>query len=259
MKNNPRNKVRVTQDTLQISDLKLADYQRVPTLTAIQDKAKNFNKLLIGTITVSKRDGQFYVVDGQHRVMICRMKEIKTINALIYDGLTYQEEAELFYLLNTTSKPLRPFEKFNARVESGDMTAITVKGIVESLGIKISAANGPNTLTAIGTALDVYEKEGAYHLQKTLELARDTWAGQTYAFNNGNLRGVSAFIKIYAGELDEGTFKKQLSKVTAKQITAEAKTDFSTDRKVIKTMNVLFKYYNKGLRVKKLENKHFNF
>lgn len=257
MKDNPKNKVGMKQDTLQIRDLKLADYQRVPTLTEIQEKAKKFNELLIGTISVSKRDGMYYVIDGQHRVMICRMKGIKNINALIYDGLTYQEEARLFYLLNTTRKPLRPFDKFNARIEGGDMVAITVKSVVEGLGIKVSAANGPNTLTAIGTALDVYEKEGAYHLQKTLELARDTWEGQTYAFNNANLKGISTFIKIYAGELDEKIFKRQLSKVTAKQITAEANADPSTDRKIVKTMNVLFKYYNKSLRANKLVNKHF--
>ena len=57
---------------------------------------------LLTPLVVSFRDGKFNVVDGQHRIAAMRKMADGgnvTVPCLIYTGLSYEQEAELYFNL----------------------------------------------------------------------------------------------------------------------------------------------------------------
>ena len=85
------------------------NYQRTVDEKAVRKLAENWNPRYLDPVTVSYRDGKYNVIDGQHRIAAMRrMKEsgklkfdadVKVL-CIVHTGLTYQEEAELFYRLD---------------------------------------------------------------------------------------------------------------------------------------------------------------
>lgn len=254
--------IKTSFQAVRVSELRLDKYQRALNMPKVKEFAAKFDATQLGTVTVSKRNGQLYIVDGQHRVVLAKMVKLTDLMAIVYEGLTYEEEAELFNKLNGANGEktrLKKSDIFNANVEAKDDKALEIKNITEGLGFRISQASGANCLVAINAIYKIYNKYGATHLYNTLKLIKDTWFGETDSLNNLMLTGVSEFVKIYSEEIDysERTFINQLSKVTARKVIADSKDDKSTNKIAVRTMNALLLYYNKGLRTKKLENKHF--
>jgi len=254
--------VKTNYQLVNVNELSLGKYQRTVKIQKVKSMAKSFDKTLLGTITVSKREGQLFVIDGQHRVVLARIKRLKELMALVYEGLSYEEEAEYFNKLNGANGEklrLSKAEIFNASIESKENTSLEIKNIVEEFGFKISPASGTNSIAAINTVEKIHKKYGVHHLHNTLRLLKGTWNGETYSLNNLMINGVSEFLIIYSSEIDFNlkTFTSQLSKVDPKIIVRESKSDTSTDNTAVRMMNTLLKYYNKNLRNKRLENKHF--
>jgi len=258
-----KSSIKTNYQVVMVNELSLGKYQRTVKIQKVKAMAKEFDKTLLGTITISKRDGQLFVIDGQHRVVLARIKGLKELMALVYEGLTYEEEAEYFNKLNGANGEklrLSKTEIFNASIEAKEDKSIEIKNIIEEFGFRISPASGINSVAAISTVEKIHKKHGGQHLRNTLRLLKETWNGETYSLNNLMISGVSEFLKIYSSEIDfnKKTFVSQLSKVDAKLIIRESKSDTSTDNSAVRTMNTLLKYYNKSLRSKRLENKHFN-
>lgn len=254
MKNIP-----VNYELVKLNDLNMAHYQRPVNLTWCKKKALEFNKVLLGTILVSRRNGKLYVLDGQHRVTLCKMIGLRELMACVYEGLTYEEEAKIFSKINGEIIKLKTADIFNAAVEAKDEDALAIKETVENVDFRIGKASGTNTITAVRELQNIYNKHSNSHLYNTLLLIKRTWGGERESLSAKTIKGVSEFTKVYEKEYEfsKEIFIKQLSKVTAKQILAESRTDLSTNSVNVRVMNVLLKYYNARLRNNKLENKHF--
>jgi hypothetical protein len=256
-----RDSIKTSYQFLLVKDLRLGNYQRKLDMIRVKKMAAEFDKTLVGTITVSKRDGQHYVIDGQHRVILAKTVGIKGLMSLVYEGLTYEEEAEYFNRLNNANgeqKRLRKTDIFRARVEAKEVIAIDIKNIIESLGLRISESSANNTISAIGTIEKIYQKYGGQGLKNTLQLSKNTWNGERCSLNNMVLEGIAEFLNIYTAQpnFSVDTFVNQLSKVDPVKVLREAKGDNSTNSSNVKMLNTLFKYYNLRLR-KKLDNKHY--
>lgn len=78
-------------------------YQR-PVKERVVDKlVREWDPRLLTPLVVSYRDGRYYLVDGQHRVCGGKKKNSgKDVDMLcqVYYGLTYEQEAELYYKLD---------------------------------------------------------------------------------------------------------------------------------------------------------------
>lgn len=247
---------------ISVNDLRLGKYQRVITdMARIKKMSDVFDETLLGTITVSFRDGKNYVIDGQHRTVLSKIMKREGLMALVYEGLTYEQEAEYFNKLNGANgeqKKLRKSEVFNANVEAKDAMSIDIQAIIEELGFYLSATSGDNSIAAIGTVEKIYKKRGSQGLKEVLQLTRDTWNGEKYSLNNQVLDGISEFLNIYRGDINfsNKTFIRQLSKIDPLKIVREAKNDTSTSKGTVKMMNTLLKYYNVRMQ-KKLINQHY--
>ena len=76
-------------------------YQRSVVTEDVDRLIAKWDDKLLTPIVVSFRDGNFNVVDGQHRIAAMRKMAgggDVIVPCIIYTGLTYEQEAELYYI-----------------------------------------------------------------------------------------------------------------------------------------------------------------
>lgn len=257
------NNVTTRYQYVDVKDLRVDVYQREVDHIRIKKMAKNFDEVLLGVITVSYRDGKYNVIDGQHRVMLCKAVGRKSLMAEVKEGMTLEEEAIYFNAFNGAdgeSKPLKLYDSFRARVVAKDEATLDINEIAHKNGLKFGKANNNNTLSAYKTVFSIYRKEGSTHLDRVFKIIISAWNGEAISLHNMVIVGVSEFIKTY--DLEENysdkTFSKQLSKIDPQKLIREMKSDATTVVTKVKAMNSLLKYYNLGLRKRIDKNLHFS-
>jgi len=113
-------------------------YQRPVNPKEVERLIREWDERLLDPVTVSFRDGRFYVVDGQHRISAMRKMNGGRgvmVDCKVYDGLTYEQEADLCYKLDKAKKRLSLSQSTNVLAESGTDAEITeVKRLVENGG-----------------------------------------------------------------------------------------------------------------------------
>lgn len=249
---------RVTYEMLPIKDLKLGNYQRDLDMTRCKSYAADFNINMMGTIMISEREGTYYIIDGQHRVIVANLVNQNEVFCQIIKGMTYEEEAILFGKLNTKIKHLSTTSLFNSGVEGKKAEETEIAAILKGVGFKVGRTKADDTIIAILAINTVYRKYGKKHLFETLALIKNIWNGKADSLNNKIITGVSEFIKIYKNEIGFTTkiFVNQLRKVDPVVLVREATAVTSTNKKDIKMVTIMFKYYNTRLR-NKMVGKHY--
>jgi hypothetical protein len=111
-------------------------YQRpLDARHAAQVGQGGFNGLAAGLADVSFRNGSLWGFDGQHRLAHLAEAGVPTVQALLYEGLTQAQEAELFYLKNRVKKRVGSWTAFNAALLGGRKVEAEIMGVVRSSGL----------------------------------------------------------------------------------------------------------------------------
>lgn len=175
--------------------------QRELNQSRVDHLVATFDLEKIGTPTVNKRDGVWYVIDGQHRVESLRAIGWgdQQIQCWAYEGLTEQEEAEKFLGLNDYLA-INALAKFRVGVQAGRPTECDVDRIVRAQGLVVSRDKVPGAVGAVGTLLRVYERAGAGILRQTLAIVRDAYGDP--GLEAAVIDGIGLFCQRYAGEMD---------------------------------------------------------
>lgn len=159
---------------------------RVPTMAQRELKAgrvdhiaANMDLEQLGTPTVNKRDGLFFIIDGQHRVEAYKQWigegwEDQQLHCWTYEGLTEEEEAERFLKLNDTLQ-VQAYDKFRIGYNANRADEVEITAIVTKVGLTISKSKSEGAIGAVGTLRRVYKREGANVLSRTLGLIRDAY------------------------------------------------------------------------------------
>ena len=186
--------------SLSVSLLKLADYQRGLLRNKVNNYVANYDPMIFGTVLVSYRDLNYWIIDGQHRVEAARQLGIKTVWCQVIEGLTYEQEAMEFHKINTHRVPLNANQKFHALVESKDHVALDIVSILNKYGMVYSRKGQefvPNCVTAIGSVQTIYAKYGAEQLDEVLSIIKRTWNGDFVSLRAEILKGINTFINNY--------------------------------------------------------------
>jgi len=112
-------------------------YQRPVRERKLTKLMQEWDPSLLDPLVVSYRDGCFYLVDGQHRVILLRRKfnGDVTVPCKLYHGMTYQQEAELCYKLDKSREHLSMAQATNALLEAGtDPEIIAIQRLLEANG-----------------------------------------------------------------------------------------------------------------------------
>lgn len=215
---------------LDVDKLHLADYQRGLRKQRTKNYAEHYDPDIFGIILVSFRDGMYWVIDGQHRVEVAKIKGIKTVWCQVLTDLTYEQECDKFYKINDNRLALNANHKFNALVEKRDREAMDIVKALSKYGLTFSKEGGTaqdNCVTAVGTLRKIYSdatkegKDGYESLCQVLEIVKKAWSGGRDSLRRDILRGVSTFIKNY--DYDKNFLIKTLENDTPMGIVAQSK------------------------------------
>lgn len=236
-------------------------FQNPPSDTRVNAIVENFDWNLLQPLDVSFRDGRYNVVDGQNRLyaVLKKFKEAnKIINVpcLVRYGLTESEEMELFVDLAQMRRKVQPIEIYKALYGSGNALIIDMVNITRSVGFvfdfKNSKANG--RITAVKTLHNIYSQLGKDDYEKFLRLLYLTWNGESKSLQQDMLLGLFEFFKVYMLDIDEQTFIKRLSKMSADEIHRLGGRNVKRIQGISYT---IMEQYNKSAKKNRLEERIF--
>lgn len=186
--------------------------QREHNQARVDKLAANFDPEQVGTLTVNKRDGKFYVIDGNHRRLA--MLEMgwgdQQVQCWTYDGLTEQEEAEKFLKLNDVLA-VSAFARFRVGVQAGRERECDIDRIVRAADLRVTQDQVDGGISAVGTLVRIYERSGPKTLSRTLRMVRDAYG--TAGLIAPVLDGIALVCGRYNGELEDQVAVLKLSKV----------------------------------------------
>lgn len=147
--------------TIPVESLKIdTEYQRPITGSRVDRIANDWSWIACGVITVALRgpgSGDYYVIDGQHRVESAKRAGIIELPCMVFESQEHTDEAQGFLDTNTNRKSMAILDKYRALLVVKDPTALKVKNLLEqanrdpSLGY---AGGGKNAPGRVFSALD---------------------------------------------------------------------------------------------------------
>ncbi len=182
-----------------------ATYQR-PQHGHEKEIAKQWNKKKAGALVVSYRDGQLYVIDGQHRLIAARMVGEQSMPCQIYEGLSEADEALIFGKQDENKIKLRTIEKIYALFVGGDAKAIKLKQICDDYGVVLFPQDSKETkpmLTGLRvtlTALNAYGEDCVKWIFDTIK--KSGWHLVPGAYCEADINSLRNLYVAYRNEID---------------------------------------------------------
>lgn len=233
IRRNKKNELRPDFQLIRVEDLYLAPYQRMLNRKRILQYAERYDPDIFGIILVSYRDGKYWIVDGQHRVEVAKLRQISTVWCQVIEGLTYEQEAQKFHEINDRKVRLNANHKFHAKIEAQDEMAVKINKILDTYGFVYSKEGNEsceNTITAVGTIQKIYKEHGEKGLSTVLRILRKAWGGDKESVRAAMLKGLNTFVTNYA--YDEEFLIKILEKDLPQSIMSRSKTYTNNIRRI---------------------------
>jgi hypothetical protein len=142
---------------------------------------------------------------------------------MIYGGLNYKREAEIFANQQKYEKRLAPYEIFKGKIESGNDKQIIIQSIVESYKLKIHKSTAPNALTCVSCLERIYENHGTSILNRALGLVIATWEGEQQSLCANIISGVAKCIYTYGDDMNDDAFIERVGKFSARELARTAR------------------------------------
>lgn len=230
-----------------LTKIEPSNYQRTTNHSQVKNIIKHFNEAKLGTLTVSLRDGKYYIIDGAHRLSALRALQYSHALCEVLTGLTVEDEAEYFRSQGDDKRPLKPLDLFKAGIIAGDEKCLRINEIVKSNNFQIGFSNKNfYQIGAINALFSIANEYGFEVLDDTLSLIAYTWAGIAKATCGDCLLGVAEFVHRFGMVDFDKRFNGSFHVIwyEYKDCTREAKYS-SKARKMF--CRILVDHYNKGL------------
>ena len=202
-------------------------YQRKIRPNQINKALKTYNPNLVNVVKVSYRDGKYWIFNGQHTVAleVARNNGIPVqIECKVYEGMTQQDEKELFKLQDGTCSNPTAAETVRADYNLGEQYAMGMVGALENLGLQLRFDNsgGKNKIVCVSAVLKAYKQLSLDKFVLTFDILRQAWGGVAESFDNRLISGMAKFVKAY-DRFDKKSFVEKLRKEDPCQIIGKTK------------------------------------
>lgn len=202
------------------NQLKKAEYNRPINRSHVNEIKRDFDEALVQPAIVSFRDGKYWIIDHQHlsqAIYELNGSDPNTpIRCDVRTGLSYEQEAKLYYKLNTSSKALNFNDELTGLLEAGDETALAFRDAVESCGYVVKTRNSTNALNAVKRAWNYFDGgAGRERLVDALSLARACWPSN--GMNAKMLDGIVMFLDNHGDDYNRSHFVKNFSRLSMEE------------------------------------------
>lgn len=189
------------------------DLQRGQDPRRVAKIETEFDEGALGVITVSQRaNGAMHVVDGQHRVAAARLArgDDFKMTARVFVGLSTEEEARLFRLLNNTAKP-SAVDLFRIRVLEGDPVAVEIDRILAKHGWRIMLQTADGFFAATASAERVYRADPTA-VEHAISAVTRAWGKDRAAVDGRVFEGIGMLFARYGDLIDQQELVDRLSR-----------------------------------------------
>lgn len=129
-----------------VADLRIdTEYQRAISGGRVDRMAADWNWIACGVITVALRgpgSGEYYVIDGQHRVVTAERVGIVELPCMVFESKDHRDEAQGFLDTNISRRPMSILDRYRALLVVGDPVALRVKEHLEEFGKEAAFPGG---------------------------------------------------------------------------------------------------------------------
>lgn len=187
------------------SEMKYASYQRPVDKQNVNNIASEFDMNKCQFLTVSYRDDVFYVIDGQHRLEAARLRGIKTLPCIIFEGLTEKQEARMFATQHINVKKLHPISTYNANLVNGDtsipevfidmqINRICTEHNISVVHVGRGKSNIPKLLRSLSAARNIINTNGVKSFEWIVDtICKTDWNESSQAFTGYTLKMMKYF------------------------------------------------------------------
>lgn len=228
---------------------------------------------LYDPVSVSYRDGKYWIIDGDHRVYAIKKNaggHDVTILCRVFVGMTERDEAEYFLRTGEVKKALATSDKFAVRYKMGDADVVGMVKGAEEAGWTVPFKKGQKVgaIISLSTLMSLYLAVPYETYVRILKTQFYAWGNEKMGADGRLLKGMWAFYKSYDGEFDENYLREALIKVKPELIIRDAQAYRTSLANKANDYGAIFKpaycapyarailgYYNKGRRSKKLPDK----
>lgn len=173
----------------------------------IADIALNWHWGRAQVLTVSRRDGRLFVVDGQHRLAAAKLRgDIQQLPCLIEEFSDVAEEASLPNDLNDKRRPVSAIDKFRAALVAGDAACMAIGAAIGQAGLELAPHSNPlfwkpGQIANIGGIRSAWKTHGAAATELALTLLAEGFKGQVLSYAGTIFPGLVA---VCAGDSGKG-------------------------------------------------------
>lgn len=210
---------------LEVAKLQYAPYQNSRKKSAVAwVRKRRLDVTKLGVIDVSYRKGKYWVVDGMARVLLLKEAGGTHVWAVVNQGLTYEEEAKRFVVLDKERRKTTAFQEFYGEYEARDSRVVSIVELCQKYDYDmLSDAPGKNVVRCYNQIRQIAAlPNGLNILDKVFEITRTSWAAFGGTTHGDMFRGLAHFIQHHdvPGVVDR--LKDTLLGIHPKTIHAEA-------------------------------------
>jgi len=247
---------------LKADDIRIdPDCQRSLRPAWVRELDRTWDEDKLGVLYISDRGrGIYYAIDGQHRIMACRLRGEgdRRLECKIYSGLTKSDEARMFRGLNKRLN-VRLFDDFQTSLTERDPEAVAINQIVEGNGLRVSDQATNGNVTAIKACQEVFrgtqfrsKEPTPWALARTLRTLTGAWQLNRDAVSGDLIRAVGAVHLRYGDAIDQDALMRKLTKFPGGPLGVVSRGKIK--REMTRTTawraiaEVVVDIYNKGIR-----------
>lgn len=133
--------------------------------------AHSFDWAKFGTLSVVKRGGKYFVIDGQHRLLACLRRGIIRVPCIVTESAGVEHEAENFIGINTNTAKVTVYDKYKAKLAAGDSIHRRIDEMLRLRGLEVSPDVSPLHIAFPALLVKTFHAN-AYHCTGAIDLQR---------------------------------------------------------------------------------------
>jgi hypothetical protein len=190
-----------TPDQLRIDDTYQRTLETGPSQTLVRRITMFWDWSLCQPLIVARRDsGEFFVVDGQHRLAAAKLRgDIFQLPCVVASYASAADEAASFVALNQQRRALSRLDVFKAALAAGDADATSIAAALDDAGLRLATSTNldtiaPGSVSNVGGLQKCLRAHGPEVLSAALDVLAQSYKGQVLRYAGSIFPGIAAIV-----------------------------------------------------------------